>query len=95
MEPLRLFGIPITPVGYYMNCVLTNAQIDLIASDVGVIDYGSVSVSKSVHSSKPVSRSDLRRINDEWSSREDVKEGLSMKDIFRGNLDDGVAIKIR
>ena len=76
-----------------MNCVLTNAQIDLIASDVGVIDYGSVS--KSVHSSKPVSRSDLRRINDEWSSREDVKEGLSMKDIFRGSLDDGVAIKIR
>ena len=39
MEPLRLFGIPITKPGYYMNCVLTTAQIELIAADVSVVDY--------------------------------------------------------
>ena len=39
MEPLRLFGIPVSGVGYYMNWVLTNAQIELIAADVSVVDY--------------------------------------------------------
>lgn len=40
MEPLRFLGIPISGIGYYMNWVLTNAQIELIAADVSVVDYG-------------------------------------------------------
>ena len=39
MQPLTFLGIPITKPGYYMNCVMTNAQIELIASDVSVVDY--------------------------------------------------------
>jgi len=39
MEPLRFLGIPISGVGYYMNWVMTNAQIELIAADVSVVDY--------------------------------------------------------
>ena len=39
MEPLRFLGIPISGVGYYMNWMLTNAQIELIAADVSVVDY--------------------------------------------------------
>lgn len=39
MEPLRFLGIPISRPGYYMYWVLTNAQIELIASDVSVVDY--------------------------------------------------------
>lgn len=39
MEPLRFLGIPISKPGYYMNWVMTNAQIELIAADVSVVDY--------------------------------------------------------
>ena len=39
MEPLKVLGIPISKPGYYMNWVMTNAQIELIAADVSVVDY--------------------------------------------------------
>lgn len=38
--PLKIFGIPISGMLYYVNWVLTTAQLELIASDVSVIDYG-------------------------------------------------------
>lgn len=40
MEPLRIFGIPISSPGYYMNDGLTIAQVELMAMDVSVTDYG-------------------------------------------------------
>lgn len=40
MEPLRLFGIPISGAGYYMKWMLTAAQLELIMADVSVVDYG-------------------------------------------------------
>lgn len=37
--PLKLFGIPISGMMYYVNWVLTNAQLELLAADVSVVDY--------------------------------------------------------
>lgn len=39
MEPLRIFGIPISGYGYYMDCFLTWAQVELLAMDTSVVDY--------------------------------------------------------
>lgn len=39
MEPLKIFGIPVTKPGYYMNDILTIAQVELLAMDVSVTDY--------------------------------------------------------
>lgn len=39
MKPLTIFGIPITPIGYYLNDVLSLAQVELITLDVSVTDY--------------------------------------------------------
>lgn len=40
MEPMRFLGIPITPIGYGMNNLITKAQFELLAIDVSVTDYG-------------------------------------------------------
>jgi len=39
MEPLRIFGIPITRPGYYYRNSLSLAQIELMAMDCSVVDY--------------------------------------------------------
>ena len=40
MEPLRILGIPVTRPGYYYKNSLTLAQIELMATDCSVTDYG-------------------------------------------------------
>lgn len=40
MEPLRILGIPVTRPGYYYRNAMTLAQIELMAIDCSVTDYG-------------------------------------------------------
>lgn len=99
MRPLCLFGIPITPVGYYMDCVLTNAQIELIASDVSVVDYGTMKKrKKGEHDSTPASRESVRKANEEWLARygdgKDAGKGLSIGDIFKGGVSADIGVKV-
>jgi len=101
MEPLRVFGIPITPIGYYMNCVLTNAQIEWLASDVSVIDYGRTKKKrkKGELDKTPASSSSVRKANEEWLSRygdgADAGKGLSIGDIFKTGNPSEVGVKLK
>lgn len=42
MEPLRVLGIPLTRPGYYYRNAMTLAQIELMAIDCSVTDYGTM-----------------------------------------------------
>ena len=104
MQPLTFLGIPITKPGYYMNCVMTNAQIELIASDVSVVDYGNHKEDKNMRKKKgefddtPASLTAIAEANSEWKERHGEDErgarGLSMKDILGGGFGVGVGVKV-
>lgn len=88
---------------YYVNWVLTNAQIELIAADVSVVDYGSCKSGKNgkkksgEHDSTPASLASIERANAEWLQRygnsENAGKGLSVKDIFGGSVSE-VGVKL-
>lgn len=98
--PLTLFGIPITPMGYYADSIMTNAQIELMAADVSNIDFNDKKKkSKGEFNSEPVDSDALRKTNKEWSERHgddpDAGGGLSMKDILGSGIkDNSVGVKI-
>lgn len=103
MEPLRFCGIPISGIGYYMNCVLTNAQIELIAADVSVVDYNVGKRNgrkKTAFDNTKADPTKVRRAANEWKEKYGDKKnagsGLSMADIFgkkEVQADVGVNIK--
>lgn len=102
MEPLRVFGIPITPIGYYMNCMLTNAQIEWLASDVSVIDYDmgkKKNKKKGEYDNTPASASSVRKANEEWLSKygddANAGKGLSINDIFKNGISSEVGVKVK
>lgn len=104
MEPLRLFGIPISGVGYYMNWVLTNAQIELMAADVSVVDYGKEGKDrkkrkKGEFDNTPADASEIRKANEEWlkkyGDKKDAGTGLDIGDILGGNKNEIIGIKIK
>lgn len=100
-RPMTFLGIPVTPMGYYIDSVMTNAQIELMAADVSNIDFNErKKKKKGEFNSEPVDSAALERTNREWSERygDDSKSngGLSMKDILGGGInDDSVGVKIK
>ena len=90
---------------YYVNWKLTNAQLELIAADVSVVDYDYKKEKnrkkrvKGEHDDTPASRSALREAADDWKERhgedESGAKGLSMADILGKNVNEGVTVKIK
>ena len=102
MEPLRFLGIPISGVGYYMNWVLTNAQIELIASDVSVVDYDYGEKKKRNKGDFDNTKADSKAVKkaaDEWKERygtgENAGKGLSIGDILGNGMNIGVGVKTK
>lgn len=106
MQPLKVFGIPITPVGYYMDCVLTNAQIELIMTDVTVTDYDynnkKGKKKPGEFDNAPADSEKVREAGQKWLEKygdgADAGKGLSIQDILGGsglstNTEVGLKIK--
>ena len=84
MEPLRLFGIPVSGIGYYMNWVLTNAQIELIAADVSVVDYDydkDKKKGKGEFDDTKADSSAVRKANEQWIKEHGDGEGAGWVDL--------------
>lgn len=68
---------------YYMNWKLTNAQIELIASDVSVIDYHTGKVDKK---SKKITKKDIMKADREWKAKygdsTDAGKNIDIKDVL-------------
>lgn len=101
MEPLRLFGIPISGVGYYMNWVMTNAQIELIAADVSVVDYD-YGKEKKKHkkgefdNTKADSKA-VKKASEQWTKEHGEGENagwVDMKDILGNGMKQDVGVNI-
>lgn len=89
---------------YYVNWKLTNAQLELIAADVSVVDYDYKKDKKKKrvkgeHDDTPASKSALREAADDWKERhgedESGAKNLSMSDILGKNVNEGVTVKIK
>lgn len=101
MEPLRFLGIPISGIGYYMDWVLTNAQIELIAADVSVVDYGRDKEKKKrkkgeFDNTKADSKA-LKKAAEKWS--EEHGEGndagwVDVKDLLGNGMKQDVGVNI-
>jgi len=84
---------------YYVNWVLTNAQLDLISSDVCVVDYNygrrkeKKRGKKGEYNNAKASMRDVNNAREEWLRRYGQQEeqkpstgGISIGDVFGGNL---------
>jgi hypothetical protein len=91
---------------YYVNWVLTTAQLELLSADVSVVDYNygkdkkkKKKRVKGEHDDTPASSSALREAAEDWRERHGEDEsgatGLSMADILGKNVDEGVTVKIK
>lgn len=102
MEPVRFLGIPITRIGFYMECMLTNAQIDLIVSDVSVVDYNygkpKKKHKKGEFDDTPASSTAIKKANEEWTEKygsgEGAGTGLSINDVLGSTFKADVGIKL-
>lgn len=76
---------------YYMNWVLTNAQIELIAADVSVIDYNGADNEKKFDEAEA-----LKAVNKEWQERygenKDGWKNIDIKDVLGKNFSQ-IAVK--
>lgn len=85
---------------YYVNWVLTTAQLELIASDVSVVDYGTTDKKrkKGEHDDTPADEGSIRRANKEWIEKygdgEDAGAGLSAADIIGSGFKADIGVKI-
>ena len=89
MEPLRILGIPVTSPGYYLNCAMTLAQVELMAIDVSVVDYGDMSKSK-----KSVPKNPFERLKDMESEDVDSDKVRAAADRWRAKYSNGGGVKI-
>ena len=89
MEPLRVFGIPVTPPGYYLNCAMTLAQVELMAIDVSVVDYGDMSKSK-----KSVPKNPFERLKEMEAEGVDTDKVKTAADKWRAKYSNGGGVKI-
>ena len=83
---------------YYMNWVLTNAQIELIASDVSVVDYGTTKKrKKGEHDSTPADKREIEKANKAWKEKygdgKDAGKGIKISDVLGGGMNK-VGIKL-
>lgn len=87
---------------YYVNWVLTTAQLELLAADVSVIDYNYKSVRdkkrKGSFDDTPASSESIRKANEEWIGKygtgENAGKGLSIGDILGGGMKMEAGIKL-
>lgn len=85
---------------YYVNWVLTNAQLELIAADVSVVDYNydrnkKKKGKKGEFNDSKASKSDVDKARKDWLSRYQNAEQMEkpkMSDVF-GSFDVGKGIK--
>lgn len=89
MEPLRILGIPVTSPGYYLNCAMTLAQVELMAIDVSVVDYGDMSKSKKSVPKNPYER--LKNMESEYVDSDKVKAAA---DKWREKYSNGGGVQI-
>lgn len=101
MEPLRFLGIPISKPGYYMNWVLTNAQIELIASDVSVVDYDygkdKKKKSKGEFDDTKADAKAVREAADRWTEEHGSGENagwVDLSNILGGGMKQDVGVKL-
>ena len=91
---------------YYVNWVLTTAQLELLAADVSVIDYGNHKKKKDKKKRKKGEIDDtaadkqaLKEAADDWKERygedESGATGLAMTDILGKNVKSEVAVKVK
>ena len=91
---------------YYVNWVLTTAQLELLAADVSVIDYGNHKKKKDNKKRKKGEFDDtaadkqaLKEAADDWKERHGEDEsgatGLAMTDILGKNVKSEVAVKVK
>ena len=85
---------------YYMDWVLTNAQIELISADCSVIDYNfkdKKKRQKGEYDDTPADKDAVRRAGREWIDRygdgEDAGKGLEIGDILGGGMSE-VGVKL-
>ena len=87
---------------YYVNWVLTNAQIDLIAADVSVVDYGSFDRSpkrkRGEFDNSSADADDVKRAGAAWLEKYGGENGtggvIQVKDIL-GGMKMGSGIKLK
>ena len=99
--PLKFLGIPISGMMYYMNWVLTNAQIELLTADVSVIDYGRTKKNRKKYDfdDTDADENQVKKAGQDWIERYGTEEGagtnLTLNDIFRGgNINADVGVKL-
>lgn len=85
---------------YYVNWVLTTAQLELLATDVSVVDYNTKDMKKKKgdFDDTPADEESVRRAGEEWKRRygdaENAGSNLSIGDIFGGGMNVGVGVKV-
>ena len=89
MEPLRILGIPVTTPGYYLNCAMTLAQVELMAIDVSVVDYGDMSKSK-----KSVPKNPFERLKNMESEDVDADKVRAAADRWREKYSNGGGVHL-
>lgn len=100
MEPLRFLGIPISGIGYYMNWVMTNAQIELMAADVSVVDYDYGDDKKRKKGEFDNTKADagaVRRAAEKWTERHGDGENagwVNVSDLLGNGMKQDVGINI-
>lgn len=93
-------GIPISGMMYYCNWVLTTAQLELIAADVSVVDYGHTKEKrkKGEFDDTPADEEAIKKANAEWKERygdgEGAGGGLDIGDILGRSMGAGVGVKV-
>ena len=88
---------------YYVNWVLTNAQLELIAADVSVVDYGDNDKKKHKKGEFDDTYADaksVRKASEEWIAKygesEDAGKNISIGDIFGNDkLKSEVGVKLK
>lgn len=74
---------------FYVNWMLTTAQLELLTADVSVVDYGldkkKKKRKKGEFDNTPASASSIRKANDEWMERHEADGGVvNISDILGG-----------
>lgn len=87
---------------YYVNWVLTTAQLELIAADVSVVDYDygkDKKKQKGEHDDTPADAESVRKAGEEWLEKygdgNDAGKGLSVGDIIGGGFKADVGVNIK
>jgi len=91
---------------YYVNWVLTTAQLELLAADVSVVDYGNNKKKKEKKKRKKGEFDDtaadkkaLKETAEDWKERhgedESGAKNLSITDILGKNAKSEIAVKVK